>query len=433
MIKYFIYFIIIFFSSLSKAYTAWFNAQSPTLIVQSYNSGGSYCRNDDLGSNSFTLNSVKVVSSGLELSVTTTCWIAKDKTYLTQTKYPFIPHNGPCVEATPEPEPTADPCKPFAGQSAGDQLYVVPGVVDTCPTVQTKTCAKVEQKENLKKWEQNPVKYSCSDKCQIIWDNDVQPDGSYEAFVSNRQKGSIYMRMKSLYTGKSCTPSLEADLPAPMNDKSQPDPPKPPKSQNDCPSGTTFGTVQNRPMCVKNAPPIDPVTNQPIPSIDDGKACIADCDQWKPDVKGNDTSNGKTGTGTGVDGDGQQDPSKNGGGTPNGKVDAKDEEGNDVSGENPGFSEIKQDDIYKSKYKEKSFGSIWTDKKELLLNTGFIKGISDSFPKVANGGTAPKLTIDFSVFRMGSASYEIPPYVILFVKACLILTACLTARKIIWG
>lgn len=347
-----------------------------------------------------------------------------------------------CTPNTPVPDPTADLCKSKAGQSAGTVNHVIPGGGDSCPS-SVQACPHVYNKEALKQWHQNPIKYSCVSSCQVIWDAETQYSPKDVTFYNKGQKdgegdGRAYMPLRSLYTGKVCTSSDKQGA-QPLKPDAVPEkvPPQKPQSQNNCPSGTTFGLVNNNPMCVKNAPPIDPNTKQPITSADDGKACLADCDKWKPDVKrppgSPDGSDGKTGTGTGVDGDGQQEPSKNGGGTPDTKVEAKDENGSAVAGANKGFGEIKQDDIYQSKYKDKSFGSIWSDKKEQLLNTGFISGISESFPKVANGGTAPKITLDFSVFRLGSVSYEIPAYIIMFVKACLILTACLTARKIIWG
>ncbi|WP_297574473.1 hypothetical protein [uncultured Deefgea sp.] len=324
--------------------------------------------------------------------------------------------------------PPDDKCLEKAQQPAGNIYSQVHGARDESLTQHDPT---ILDKEAMKKQRSELNYTSCINECKAVaTGGPIREGGSLTfGFEGTHQ---VYVLIPAIYSGQQCA---ESDSKEPSAGGTKPSDPKTsakPQSQNDCPSGSTFGTVNEIPSCVKNAPKPDTE-----PSKDDGKLCIYNCDKWgipstdKPTDGGNGNPDSKP-SGGGVTGDGQQDKPMTGGGTAGEKVEAKDEEGNDVSGDNAGFADIEQDSIYKSKYKDVSFGKIWTDKKDALLQTGFIAGITESFPTFQKGGSIPSYSIDFSALGLGRSNLEIDPRVWLFIKACIILTACFTARKIIW-
>lgn len=310
-------------------------------------------------------------------------------------------------------------CSSKKDQSSGNVNVPIPSGVCSSGT------AAITNKEQAKNWLKSPMN-SCNDGC--ITKSSGTPNTSSPT-QCDTAKGILYLSVPSSYTGETCNSSPSV----PNSVNSSPSSPdfSVPQSQNDCPSGTTFGAVNDRPMCVKNAPSPN-ASGVPQATVDDGKACVGNCDKWSPSGQP-DTSNGKEGSGHGVDGDGQQGPSKEGGGTQDTSVEAEDEEGEPVSGNNAGFGSVKQDEIYKSKYKDISFGKIWDSKKDSLFNTPFLKGLTSSMPTFGTGGAAPVYTMNFSALKLGSHSFDIDPRIWLFIKACILLTATFTARKIIWG
>nr|WP_314898795.1 hypothetical protein [uncultured Deefgea sp.] len=332
-------------------------------------------------------------------------------------------------DPTPAPTPEPDKCLSKAQTKVGNVYAQIAGAIDRSTVVSDPVivdkAAMVQQRQNMNYT-------SCVDGCKTIAiDVGIKNNsGGYTyGFVGDR---IVYGLFPSQFTGAQCKTSDTKDPSKVTNAPPQVEPPKAPQSQNDCPSGTTFGQVNNVPVCVKNAPAAN-ASGVPQYTADDGKACLGNCDGWKPTGQP-DTSNGKEGTGQGVDGDGQQIPDKSGGGTADKTIESKDENGDPVTAPNAGFSDINQDKIYASKYKNKSFGSIWDDKKDALMGTPFIASLKDSFPKFGNTGTAPVFSISFSGLHLGQANGAIPidPRIFAFIKAIFIISACFTARQIIW-
>ncbi|WP_144290340.1 hypothetical protein [Chitinilyticum litopenaei] len=322
-------------------------------------------------------------------------------------------------------------CAEKAGKSAGSQYVPVPCVQNQ------EVGFKILDKQCFVTWSTGGME-SCDGTCAMSGDHSKVDWNDNYAFSG---KSTLYVMAEMKYTGQKCSGKQSGDtVPQGSNGQSQPEQnsgTQSPKSQNDCPPGTTFGKVNNKPMCVKNAPkPSDP------PSPNDGKACASgDCKSWDVDNDGN--PGGKSpepGNGGGVNGDGQQGDGVKGGGTTgdtvNGGCTGEDcPAGDDGAGgfNIEGFSEVDSEKIYQSKYKDKTFGKIWDENKEDLIGSNFIQSVKDSFPSFGGSGSMPSLTLSFSAIGLSTShQIQIPPEIVAFIKACLIITACFTARKIIW-
>ncbi|AMC34252.1 hypothetical protein [Janthinobacterium sp. B9-8] len=150
---------------------------------------------------------------------------------------------------------------------------------------------------------------TCIDGCETVA-NGPPIKNSIGGNVVGDTAGNAFMRMQMKFTGEQCT--VKENGPKPNGSPFPPDAPKPkePNGPQDCPEGTSFGTISwgdgtgevKRCLSTSVPPPIKPGD---LPAPD---ACIGNCDKWdpKPDDKPTDPKDpkpnpsGPSGTGTGT-------------------------------------------------------------------------------------------------------------------------------------
>jgi hypothetical protein len=222
--------------------------------------------------------------------------------------------------------------------------------------------------------------------------------------------GNAFMRMYMKFTGSECT--AKENAPKPNGAPFPTDAPKPnePKGPQDCPAGTSFGTISwgdgtgEVKRCVK--------TGAPLPPNPDGSpkpdACIGNCDNWDPKPTDPKDPNKPTNPNDGTGGTGSTGTGTNTG-TGTGNASGPANASGVASGASTmGINDVVSDDLYKTIRTDKTPGPF-----EGYLNTldpekyPLFKQIKNFFKGVPSG-SCPVWTIpSVRIFNHSLPSYNI--------------------------
>ena len=191
-----------------------------------------------------------------------------------------------------------------------------------------------------------------------------------------------------------------------------------------CASGTTYGRVNGIEVCVPSDTVLDPLDAGSVGTIAEG----GDMQEvGTADEAG--TGGGDTGSGTST-GSGNTTTTDNGDGTSTTESNTETE----ITGPKTFGGHGDPSSWWESNYPDGAEG-IASKFSEDMGNGPFL-AILDPLKSLPDGGTAPVWSMDFNIGSLGnygSMSFEVPSGVWLFVRFCILFTAVMTVRKLIFG